>query len=1167
LFEDGTQKEDRDDALKAVVLRAYVVHADRRYYRNATSREPSPAQALSAQNTLSPRITSPVLSALGTSPFNKIGFDTTAWANDIPFARSPPPNGNTPPLSGTPPAALPPSESVRGGFSNASPPMSPRPAYRIPVRNNGYQNFGDPLGTSPRARPVSFPGHSLGTPPLPHHNQAHFYGVDERTVGEFEARSSSRYSKVQGLRSFDCLPAEGAMANILFTSFENGLLIHKFDKSKLETIGGISDLRGEVLKAKFLPEDYNPVTGPLLILIVHGPMSVEEEHGFKVPVEHGDEFDPSASMAQALYSMAPPAQPSMYYQTTVEIYSCKTSQLVATLFKSQPLQRDVRYGTRSSVPPSPWGNLEIHASGRFIVLTSGISGEVYMFEFKKSTKQFNCLGKAWTSVPTRRSRTYSTSSNSSGAESMGEAPNDQPNQPDRALVALKNRLLVIVPPPASSRTTLQGTIGLPITAKPPPGLTSHTSPAQPTVTCVTDTPLEEPMLNKITRDVTQEVMKGAQYVASKGLNMWQNYWNKPADPASNYNPDVTAFQTQQKAYFPPTHGPDDDKVAARKKPTVVSMIDLERLSASQEKKPGSHFYPIATFSLPMGCSFVSLNTSGLSLFTASTKGDVQCVWDLMCMVKGMANSMATGKDAPFDKPFVRQIARFTRMTVAVIVDVIWTAPIAEKLAIVTDRGTVHLFDMPKDAYNWPPRRPTRPGITAVKSSDAQPVSALSSAFSMVSNTAGPLVSTIRKNPPNISNAISGISSNLSLATVGAGARGTRQIATGISKSVGAAASGTVNSLRYRGENLVKVPSSSTPVGPGCARWIESKDRTFLAVLGGDTMRVYALRKSTNPDAVGAKSQTVIGAMLREFALPKTKTVLSSPGVNPDHTKIPGWWKMYPAQPSVKIPTARLQALAVAEVDSCATVLPFYEYRNVEVDTFVATEEMKSRASGYKVDGLTRAQSKAKFKGKKWVFGEEILAGGTGYIHAKTKDVEAWTETSATAMEATIIAAQPGEEVTKAANQTDAADCPKTNHKAEPIEVDAPFENIPVGPFIGAGDIDDHITHEAEPVSALDDWLGNPAEPMEEQPPLDTTVDDWMLDAETVSKASEPVEEQPVLEPTFDPWVPKTVSKKGKKKKGAKKTFDDMLGETAEEGPVAAAATKDAKEDDWAKDWS
>jgi hypothetical protein len=80
--------------------------------------------------------------------------------------------------------------------------------------------------------------------------------------------------------------------------------------------------------------------------------------------------------------------------------------------------------------------------------------------------------------------------------------------------------------------------------------------------------------------------------------------------------------------FPPTHGIPTPVPLVSKDPGLISILDLESL-AQHSSSTASSPHPLATFKVPHGCSFLSFAPSGLALFTASSKGDVQSVWDLM----------------------------------------------------------------------------------------------------------------------------------------------------------------------------------------------------------------------------------------------------------------------------------------------------------------------------------------------------------------------------------------------------------------------------------------------------------------------------------------------------------------------------------------------------------
>ena len=940
-------------------------------------------------------IASPLLTALEVVPTTDNSNDiTNEWASNIPFGRSPP-NGHADGLSvaGSPPKAFAlHGGELRGGFSNASPSTSPQAAYRQPVRrNNGYQSFGDYLGSSPshsKGRPASMYTQYPQAPPLPHHPQPHYYGAPNIDIGFPQLRSESRKAGDGYCCVFDSLASAGdetpaLAANTLLVGFEGGLMVYKVEKDRFNALGRLEGLRGAVIGAKILPCSLktDPIRSfrPLVVVIVHGPADLAQSRGQSRPASSSsnDEFDPSGSMLQALYSTdVTPPKPATQYQTTVEIYSLKGRQHVATLFKSPMVKLERLPDAQAINVPPPMGNLSIRASGRFITVTSATSGEVYVFESSKDKAQgtmpsFRCLGKVWTSIPLRKTRSYSTSSTSSEPDNPHEAPLARSAPPTFPILALSHRWLAIVPPRPSVRSTLHGTVDLPVLRQKPPGLTSHTAPSQPQPTCDLDTPEGESLLNRVARDVTQEVIKGARWVGDQGMQVWNNYWNKPPEPNSQsmHPPMVQAMQQN----FPPTHAHDERRAQVDSHPTLVSIIDLEKLSESQDAKPAVALQPIATFTLPSGCSFISFAPNGLSLLTASAKGDVQHVWDLMRMVHGkMGLTAAPEGNMPDKGPSIRQIARFTRMTVASIVDVVWTEPRGERLAMVTDKGTVHIFDLPPSAFQWPPPRRiarpvTAPGVTSATTAhsttlDAQvPSGALTAALNMVQDRTQPLLAAVRGRPPSISNAFAGLG-NLNF-TAGAGAKGGKVVAAGISKSAGAATA-TVNSIRHMGENRLHIPGPPHSITHGCVRWLGGKDRSLIAITGGGMIRIHNVRQSTNAK-VGKRRPSVVGGRPTEFPLPNIPTATSQTSSDEDLTTgsdvsiVGGYWP-HPTGPSDLQKPAKGSAhpLSYAEIETNAPYQPFHTDRRIGLHVYSFDETLESDPHHLQ-------------ETSPWVFGEDI----------------------------------------------------------------------------------------------------------------------------------------------------------------------------------------------------
>ena len=953
-------------------------------FHRELSRSPSPLDDPPLPFTQPIReISSPLLSALGTAPSPSKHVakpcSTTDWARNIPYGNSPP-DGYRTALSVTdsPRDISPPPDDLRNVFKHASPPSSPPNAYRLPTqRNNEHQSFGNHLSSSPRrGRPQSMQSHKYQSPPPPHQRQPHFYGAPDIDFGMLEQQDRSQKVSDATFHAFDNLTSGGGKTartanNVLLRGYDNSLAVYKVDKDHLNVVGRLSGLRGRVLEAKIVPvsqrNDPFRQFRPLVVVLVHGPYDTST-HSRPVTSQSEDVmFDPSGSMVQAL-QLTDETNPHIAgkYQTTVEVYSLAKKEHIATLFKSPLVDVDRPFGIMGpSKAPLPVGNMTIEAKGRFIIVASGATGEVFIFEARTSantnTGILGCIGKVWTSTLSRKVRSWSASSASSKSENSRNASPMLYYRPSPAICSLSQRWLAIVPPPTSP-SCLHATVDYqsPPSRK-PPGLDSHTAPSQPATTCGIETPDGDSMLNKVARDVTQELIKGAKWVGGQGMQAWNNYWSKPPDQISAASSDflaAQAAQTQQaQPIFPPTHAQDNGLGRPVKGPTLISILDLERLSKSQDVKPATALQYVATFPLPYGCSLLSFTPSGLGLLTASAKGDVQHVWSLMRIMHGRTeSSLGTSSKALENSPVVRQIGRFTRLTVASIVDIVWTEPSGERLAMITERGTVHIFDLPPSALQWPlPRRVVRsssvssgtknpaPDHDSKSSSSSVPTSStLGSAFSMFAGTSQAVVSAVRR-PPSIGSRFPGLGTfNLA---VGAGAKGGKAVAAGFSKSVGAAAAGTVSTIRHLGENRLTVPGSTDAICPGCVRWLSGKSRGSLAVTGGGIVRIYIVQQSTNREA-GKRRPSVLGGKPIEYKLDDKRTTFSSN--DPDltardpqkpGTALYGYWPSITTRATSRSRRTPSQPLSYAELETSAPYQPFHTDRRVDMSIYAETASL------------------------------------------------------------------------------------------------------------------------------------------------------------------------------------------------------------------------------------
>lgn len=835
-------------------------------------------------------------------------------------------------------------------------------------------------------------------PPPPHHQQAHYYGAPEIDLGHPKPAPEDRVPEEDLCCVFDSLSpsrheASGNTENVLLVGFEHGLNIYHVGKKRFDPVGRLDGLRGSVIGAKILHTQCisdRPLQ-PLVAVIVHGPCILSCAP-LKPGTSHAviEEFEPSRSEMQALQAAA-----LTHYQTTVEIYSLRKGQHIGTLFRSPKVE--IQSGRSHTTMPPPVGDLSIQAKGRFFIISSGVSGEIFIFErtlhgSAETLPSFRCLGKAWTRIGSRKTRSVSTSSSESGPARLHDALAAGKRRSNAAILSLSNRWLAVTPPSSSAQTTLHGATEPDSSGHKAPGVSSHAPAVEPQISCDLDTPEGEGLLNKAARDLAQGFLKTAQWVGVEGKQAWSNYWSKPSEQSQQgpaappSNPDLSALPNQQS--FPPTHAQDNPVPRVKNHPALVSILDLERLSKSQHSKAASVLQPVATFSLPTGCSLLSFSPNGLHLLTASAKGDVEHVWDLMRMVHGEGGHSGDPDTSP-KGPIVRQIAKITRMTEARIVDVVWTEPIGERLAIITDRGTVHINELPPSAFLWPPSRRSLRSSTAASTSSAtgaknddsaRPVSAggpngFSSAFGMFTGKTQPLIDAVRGRRPSIGSGYSGFG-GMAL-TAGIGAKGGRAVAAGFNRSVGAAAAGTVNTIRHLGENRLALPNSQSAVVPGCVRWLSGKGLGRIAVTGGGIVRIYSIRQSSNSKG-RQRRPSVFGDRPVEFSLPKEPAPSqhvrnnqhSNARSSPESSTPRGsFWLAQCSLPASSTSKLETHPLSYAELDTSLAYQPFHTDRRVNLHVY--SDEVTS-ADPNNSQGIST-----------WVFGEPIPAtkisvGSTGH---------------------------------------------------------------------------------------------------------------------------------------------------------------------------------------------
>lgn len=492
--------------------------------------------------------------------------------------------------------------------------------------------------------------------------------------------------------------------------------------------------------------------------------------------------------------------------------------------------------------------------------------------------------------------------------------------------SLSDRWLSVTPPGSSALYALDGAALTSPTYERPPGITHHTVPPQPSTNCTVEAPDIPSLIDRLTREGTQVAIKGARWATEKGMQAFKAYMNKT--PQNNNASNAAYAQDPMQHYFPPTHG--HSQTQPRQETTVISVYDLQKLLDAEESRNKNALNPVATIPAALGCSFLSFSPSGLMLMTVSKKGDYQDVWDLKRMnsrkMRKTTRDLTTG-------PHVRQVARFARMTVTNVIDVVWSAPRMDKLAVITDKGTVHMFPMPASAFQWPPSRRSRPAAPAKPKDDVAPTSrggAINSAMQTITGTAKPWFDAARAR-----NNSGG--SRFSLSSLGvtpaAGAKSGKAVAAGVGKSI--------NNIRHAGDNKLTLPTSPSGVKPYSVRWLSGRGRGSIALASGGVLQIWRvhMRKgnSSNATAISKKKMAEFGlAPVRDMALPLSiaDQLFPQPGDPEPAQGYYGEWfpRSLPARktggkgakPSAPSPAP----LSFSEIETNPPYQPFYTDRRV-----------------------------------------------------------------------------------------------------------------------------------------------------------------------------------------------------------------------------------------------
>lgn len=718
--------------------------------------------------------------------------------------------------------------------------------------------------------------------------------------------------------------------NLLLLGNEGGLDVCRLNRQR-DIVGRLEGLRGVVLEAKFLQaplsrNDPLKHLRPLVACVVHGP--VIDQH-------------------------APPSTASSIsaYQTTVDIYSLKTSSHMQTLFSSPPIT--LEHGASLHAPPAPDFHIALAVSGRFVTIALGNSGEVLVFDLSLPSNKdtlLRCIAKFWTVCKPRStpSRDDTQTPDQSAYHSL----------PDLPLFSLSGRWLVIVPPLlSSSQKSADGK--LPSALPSDPSIATFVSPPPPHVDCEVDAPADGGMLNRVTKQATQEVVKGAQWVGEQGLGMLKSYWRR-ASQTSGEDPLKSAPIHQRNPSspedaFPPTHGHPPRKATAVEA-ALVSIIDLLQFVA-----PRHEITPevrLATFSLSDGCSFLSLDPEGLSLLTTNQLGDTSSIWD---MTRIMDDSHAL--------KMVSRITQYPRLSPSSVVDVQWTAQ-GRRVGILTQKGTLHLHEVPRRDSDILRRRSSLLLETNLASSSTPTSpSFLPASGSWVSNVVTTLQTVQhRLHDPDADSLVDSTRKKLGEASLAARHAGGRAVRNGYTSALGGA-----QTLRHAQRNKIRLKSDMPR--PGRFRWLAGKAEGVVALVDESTLSTFAVkthfyntgrRLAVSLDAGKKVLEQPLGISSGTALPPSLLGRLDPTGPFAPCAKagVHGFWLLASDKgPATARRSSHKASGVLFDKETCPQYMPFHRHRQVDVGTFDGEDKAVQRDMG-----ICSTSGKDISSVKTWVFG-------------------------------------------------------------------------------------------------------------------------------------------------------------------------------------------------------
>ncbi|GAM83383.1 hypothetical protein ANO11243_013710 [Dothideomycetidae sp. 11243] len=841
-----------------------------------------------------------------------------------------------------------------------SPPTSPRPVLSSPRLSVSRPDSRAMAQRNSRHN-------SLTDIPPPHMPQRHFSRVPDASFG-LATNDSEVLPGTDGYYcGFDTLDGASrdlneTASNVLLIGSEGALDLCRYNRNRREVIGRLEGLRGSVLDAKILQGlgdgDSFAQYRPLVACVLYGPAISEEDPLNTRAVDQARGFN--------------------CYQTTVEVFSLKKSKHLGTIFRSAPQALTHPPGHPLFSAPKPEGRVSVTAEGRHVIIASGESGEVYVFtasvpEPSDPLPEFRCIGKFWT-----RTRDEMTPPQIDGVQ---QEPRSEDALGSMPILALSRRWLAISPPLlSSSQKSIDGNVEIGANMSNPPGVTAYVSPPPPILDCEVDAPLGPSLLNRVTKQATNEIRKGAQWVGEQSMGMIKSYWNR--DPAATATSNPTAARKpsmdENSSNFPPTHAHGREQPGDKIEPSLVSVIDLQKLADFQHGRIKNPLAPLATFNLIEGCSFLSFAPSGLALLTTNHIGDTSTVWDLMRITDSSAAlnlTMATPQLA-HASGMVRKVVAFSRLSPSTVIDIKWTMS-SNRVGILTSKGTLHLHEIPRhDSLTPALRSPTSPAYI--------PRSDLPSPSTSPHDISAGWINNVRSGWQNVSGRLTAIRSasesggsivtstrqTLNQASVAARYASGRVVRNGYNTALEGA-----YSLRHSQDNKIRLKSLHHLVRPGCFRWLSGKDEGLVSTIADGMLCTYTVKSNYH---VQGKRTTIVLDASRKAGPGQTLPLVSATRLPPavlgllypdgPHAScaragVHGFWTLNRDTVSISPPVIAAQTASTVQQDkeTCPQYLPLHRLRQVNLFMFDERDPIATRRALRTAEGS-----------EPWCFGQPLL---------------------------------------------------------------------------------------------------------------------------------------------------------------------------------------------------